>query len=169
MPKSDNRRKKPRQERRKKTTKNTQLGYRGISRMQEQPYPAYSDNACPFPDLFHGAGCCICGHEDAQECPCGPLEALVHLERVHPTQDSERTRGMLGCPITGSDPAPRAAGQEKQGMFEAPCGSMVGYMTTADFPTMGHYRWHAIYDHLEQGACDGPDSCCVEALRTGAV
>ena len=92
MPKSNNRRKKPSQERHKKTTKNTensQPGYQGIneyreiSSMQEQPYPTQSENECRFPELFSTVGCCICGHEDAQECPCGPMETLEVWPESH--------------------------------------------------------------------------------------
>ena len=106
MPKSNNRRKKPRQERRKKTTKNTQLGYRGISRMQEQPYPTFSENACRFPDLFHGAGCCICGHEDAQECPCGPLEALGPPGTSPSHTGLRANERNVGMPNNGERPRP---------------------------------------------------------------
>ena len=149
MPKSNNRRKKPSQERHKKTTKNTensQPGYQGIneyreiSNMQKQPYPTQSENECRFPELFSTVGCCICGHEDAQECPCGPMETLVHLERGHPTQDSKIMRETLGCPINGSELAPRAAGTINTSIFQAPCGDMIQYMTTANFYTMAHYR-----------------------------
>ena len=48
--------------------------------------------------------------------------------------------------------------ETKVGEFEAPCGSMVRYMTTADFPTLKDYRWHAIQDHLLEGECPDPEA-----------
>ena len=98
MPKSNNKRKKESKERRKRTTKNTQPRYQGMS----------------------------------------------------------RTQSGLGI------------GQTKVGEFEAPCGSMIQYMTTADFSSMKEYRWHAVQDHLMQGKCPDPDAC-EQAVATGAV
>lgn len=59
-------------------------------------------------------------------------------------------------------------GGPKMGEFEAPCGSMIRYMTTADFPALKDYRWHSIQDHLMQGECPDPGAC-EQALATGAV
>ena len=115
---------------------------------------------CRFPGLFGGLGCCICGHGFAMDCPCSPVDALVHLERAHPDQDSTPMREVMDCPLSESEPAPTvSSGTAHQGTFQAPCGDMVAYITTAQFPTMAHYRWHAIYDHLEGGNCESVEDC----------
>ena len=123
---------------------------------------------CRFPAQFSRHGCCICGHASASQCPCDALDALVHLERAHPNEDSAPMREMMGCPISGSAAAPLAAGGEHTGQFQAPCDDMVVYITTARFPTLAHYRWHALYDHLQQGACNMPNACG-NAVTNGAV
>ena len=133
------------------------------------PQPNISYGGCRFPALFDGPGCCICGHSDATECPCNSFEALAHLEREHPDQDSQLMREAIGCPITSSEPVPSASrGSGHAGEFQAPCGSVVFYETPMSLPTMGHYRWHSVYDHLNAGACPTP-SQCKDALRTGNV
>ena len=82
-------------------------------------------------------------------CQCSPLDALVHLERPYPDQDSTPMREVMECPINDSEPVPDlSGGTVHQGSFEAPCGDMIAYVTTAQFPTMAHYRWHAIFDRL---------------------
>ena len=55
-------------------------------------------------------------------------------------------------------------GQIYQGMFVAPCGSTVMYMTDAQLPDMKDYRRLGIQDHLAEGECESPD-VCHEALR----
>ena len=122
---------------------------------------------CSRPELFSTEGCCICGHESAAECPCNVPTAIAHLERAHRNIDSTPAREIAGCPIKDSDPAPVIEGIH-EGVFQAPCGDGVMYMTPVQFPTMGHYRWHGIYDHLTGGACQEP-SKCDQALQTGDV
>ena len=56
--------------------------------------------------------------------------------------------------------------QVSQGMFMAPCGSTVMYMTDAQLPEMKEYRQYAIQDHLAGGDCPSPD-VCREALASG--
>ena len=46
-----------------------------------------------------------------------------------------------------------------QGEFQAPCDSTIAYFTPMRLPTLAHYRWHAIYDHLTQGNCADEDQC----------
>ena len=128
-----------------------------------------ADGSCRFPDLFETDGCCICGGGDASECPCGSLVALVHLERAHPDQNSALMRDVIGCPIKDSKVVAYPSGPNlHQGYFEAPCGDTVEYATGFTFPTMGHYRWHAMYDHHSAGVCQSPRKCG-DALRTGEV
>ena len=124
---------------------------------------------CEFPDLFGTLSCCICGHESATDCPCEALAALVHLERAHPTGDSALMRRMMGCLLPESDPVPLLSiGTTHEGGFQAPCGDMVAYVTSAQFATMAHYRWHAIYDHLTGGKCRS-EMTCGDALMCGDV
>ena len=59
---------------------------------------------------------------------------------------------------------PDDRGQIYQGMFVAPCGSTVMYMTDAQLPEMKGYRRLGIQDHLAEGDCEFPD-VCHEALR----
>ena len=143
---------------------------RARARKHSAPIPTQSYDPCRFPHLFQDPdACCICGHGDASECPCDPMTALVHGERAHPEADLRGLRDALGCPLPDSEPTPRAQGtQGAQGMFEAPCDSPIAYATTAWFPTLAHYRWHAIYDHLKGGACSSPSEC-EEAISTGGV
>ena len=47
-------------------------------------------------------------------------------------------------------------GQIYQGMFMAPCGSTVMYMTDAQLPDMKNYRRLGIQDHLAEGECESP-------------
>ena len=131
-----------------------------------EPLPAVSDGECLYPHLFDTSACCICGDIDASACPCSPKDALVHLERQHPGHDSDLLRRPLGCLLGESEAVP--VGQGGQGTFQAPCGDMIAYMTSMSFPTLAHYRWHAIYDHLTQGNCDDEDACD-EALWNGTV
>ena len=96
-------------------------------------------------------------------------DALAHLERAHPDVDSQPMRDVMGCSISGSEAVIAASGQQHAGMFEAPCGSTVMYaFFSGSLPTMGHYRWHSVYDHLTQGACPKPQEC-KQALATGSV
>ena len=53
-----------------------------------------------------------------------------------------------------------------QGTFEAPCGSMVAYITPMELPSLEEYRRQAISDHIAEGECPAPD-VCVDALATG--
>ena len=50
-----------------------------------------------------------------------------------------------------------------QGMFEAPCGSMVAYFTPVELPSLEEYRRVAISDHIAEGECPDPETC-VQAL-----
>ena len=97
-----------------------------------------------------------------QGCPCSALDSLVHLERAHPSHDhdAQTLRELLACPISDSEtvtPAPQ--GYAHQGTFKAPCGYMVAYIMALNFPTMAHYRWHAIYDRLTEDVCRFPSKC----------
>ena len=130
------------------------------------PIPTYSATECEFPSLFGSTGCCICGHSNAQECPCDRVVAIVHLERAHAGHDSTMLREASGCMITDSESV--EIGPLHQGMFEAPCGDTVQYITEAQFPTMAHYRWHSTFDHVAQGACGDPTKC-IEGVTTGKV
>ena len=133
------------------------------------PGMTMNSGGCRFPDMFGGLGCCMCGHESATNCPCEALEALVHLERAHPAADSEYMRRVMGCPVPESEPVPIVSiGSAHEGAFEAPCGDTVAYVTSAQFPTMAHYRWHAIYDHLTGGKCQS-ETTCGDAVMSGAV
>ena len=124
---------------------------------------------CRYPRLFDAEGSCICGHGSAMDCPCSPLDALVHLERSHSDKDSTLMRTALQCQLGDSEPVPTLpSGTAHQGSFEAPCGDTVMYMTTAQFPTMAHYRWHAVYDHLEGGDCQSIITCG-DAVRSGDI
>ena len=53
-----------------------------------------------------------------------------------------------------------------QGTFEAPCGSMVAYITPMELLSLEEYRRQAISDHIAEGECPAPD-VCVDALATG--
>ena len=67
---------------------------------------------------------------------------------------------MMDCPLSESEPVPtQSSGTAHQGTFQAPCGDMVAYIKIAQFPTMAHYRWHAIYDHLEGGNGESVEDC----------
>ena len=57
-------------------------------------------------------------------------------------------------------------GRVYQGMFVAPCGSTVMYMTDGQLPEMKDYRQLGIQDHLAEGDCESPD-VCHEALLSG--
>lgn len=131
------------------------------------PIPTFSGGHCSFPQLFQTEGCCICGNADAQACPCTAMDALVHLEREHPRLNSASMRTALGCTIRDSKRVPSGPpGASHQGEFQAPCGDMVIYATEYNFPTMGHFRWHAVYDHVAQGVCRSPEMCS-EGLNMG--
>ena len=52
-----------------------------------------------------------------------------------------------------------------QGMFMAPCGLTVMYMTPAELPLMEAYRHAAIADHVTGGECPSPE-VYVSALET---
>ena len=129
-----------------------------------------ASGVCRFPNLFDTPGCCICGHNDASKCPCSSIDALAHLELVHLEEGSAMMRDTMGCPILDSEAVPPTQpGQLHTGMFQAPCGEGVYYeVADVQFPTMGHFRWHAIYNHLSSGNCPVPNKCG-EALRTGQV
>ena len=43
---------------------------------------------------------------------------------------------------------------------------MIVYGTPMVLPTLAHYRWHSVYDHLADGACENPQVCDA-ALRSG--
>ena len=136
---------------------------------RSKPVMTFTGGSCSFPESFDGAGCCICGHARATECPCDAVDGLVHLERAHRRHDSDLMRETMGCPISESEPvAPAPHGHAHQGMFGAPCGDTLQYVTEINFPTMGYYRWHAIYDHLDSGACRSSRKCG-EALASGEV
>ena len=132
------------------------------------PLPSYSEMTCQYPHLFDTDACCICGDIEVSVCPCTSRDALVHLERMHPDHDSQLLRESLDCVLEGSDPAPDNPSGLQVGIFTAPCGDNISYMTTARFPTLAHYRWHAIHDHLSQGNCLDDDACD-EALWSGQV
>ena len=125
---------------------------------------------CQFPRLFGTEGCCTCGHPDLQQCPCTAIDALRHQEKSH--QDwgvSREVRSELGCLLPDSEPLPRLAhGQVNTGTFESPCGLGIAYATSVTFPSMAHYRWHSIFDHLDQGDCQDVDECG-KAIMTGEV
>ena len=158
-----------REERRYREREERKAWRRYNRRGRQMPDVKISDTSCRFPKLFNTEGCCICGHKDASGCSCTAMEALVHLERLHPSRDSKPMRDLMGCQISGSEPVnPALPGQAHQGMFQAPCGDMVGYLTQMNLPTMGHYRWHAVYDHLTEGACNSPSEC-EDGLKTGNV
>ena len=124
---------------------------------------------CRFPSLFDAERCCICGNSSAMDCPCSRLEALVHLERSHPGADSTLMRTALSCRLSESEPVPTlSAGPAHQGTFEALYDDMVAYVTTAQFPTMAHYRWYATYDHVEGGDCQSIITCS-DTVRSGDV
>ena len=53
-----------------------------------------------------------------------------------------------------------------QGVFQAPCGSMVAYITPMELPSMEEYRSQAISDHIVDGECPAPE-ICGGALATG--
>ena len=53
-----------------------------------------------------------------------------------------------------------------QGMFEAPCGSMVAYFTPVELSSLDEYRRVAISNHIAEGECPVPEMC-IEALATG--
>ena len=93
-----------------------------------------------------------------------------------PKSDNRRKREKLKG---GKRQAPRAPakatrtaeidsceGKMHQGMFEAPCGSIVQYMMTMYLPTMESYRHAAILDHLVHGECPAP-TVCGSALSAG--
>ena len=132
------------------------------------PLPTYSGGECQYPHLFDTDACCICGDIDASACPCSPKDALVHLERQHPGYDSDLLRRPLGCLLGESEPVADVPGVMHQGEFQAPCDSTIAYFTPMRLPTLAHYRWHAIYDHLTQGNCADEDQCD-EALWSGEV
>ena len=125
---------------------------------------------CYYPHLFSTPACCICGHRSAAQCPCDAVGGLVHLERAHPGKDEESSmmREMMGCSLPGSEPVSQTVKGEHVGQFQAPCGDLVAYATTAHLATLALYRWHALYDHLEGGACRSPD-ICGSAVMSGTV
>ena len=109
---------------------------------------------CLHPELSTSMGCCICGRADAQVCPCDSMKALMHLERAHGDPNAHVMREVLGCPLPASDPAPGLLGDYHHvGTFEATCGRTLEYQTPVNLPTLAHYRWHAVYDHLASGDC----------------
>ena len=133
------------------------------------PDMTYTQGRCRFPKNVGGPRCCICGAKESTSCPCTAMEELVHLERVHPSEDSTSMRTAMACTLTDSKRAPKyPTGNTYRGMFEAPCEDMVEYMTPVYFPTLAHYRWHALYDHLTQGACSSRGKCRA-ALESGEV
>ena len=136
-------------------------------RRRPREEPTFSQNlgGCRFPRFFATEACCICGSHNAQTCPCDNIEALAHLERVHQDVDSNIMREAMGCLLEDSTPAPTG---EAVGNFVAPCEDGIMYMTTLRLPTMAHYRWHAIYDHVQQGSCADPETCQA-ALGSGDV
>lgn len=125
---------------------------------------------CQFPGLFGTEGCCNCGHPDIQQCSCTAIEALRHQELSHQDWDvSAEIRRQLGCLLPDSEPLPRLAhGQINTGTFESPCGLELAYATSVSFPSMAHYRWHSIFDHLDNGDCQDVDECG-QAIMTGGV
>ena len=132
------------------------------------PLPSFSGGECQYPHFFDTDACCICGDLDVNACPCTSRDTLVHRERQHPGHDSDLLREHLGCLLVESEPAPNVPGMGYQGMFQAPCGDTIAYITEMGFPTLAHYRWHGIYDHLTQGNCADEDKCD-EALWSGEV
>ena len=134
-------------------------------RQRRRPRQTFTTAGCRYPHLFDSPGCCICGAADVKVCPCDPLDALVHLERAHPGADSKLLRSHIGCGLDDSTTAPDVEGLH-HGSFEAPCGYMIVYGTPMVLPTLAHYRWHSVYDHLADGACENPQVCDA-ALRSG--
>ena len=136
-------------------------------RVPQSPTPVVMEH-CQFPDLFAGEGCCRCGALD-ELCKCAAIDRVAHFEQSHRGRDSRAVRDTAGCPLSGSEAVvPAPPGHMQTGFFEAPCGGDIGYMTDLNLPTMAHYRWHAIYDHLARGVCDAPRQCR-SALETGRV
>lgn len=112
----------------------------------------------------------MCGHPDLQLCPCRAIDALRHQENAYQNWDESREiRAIFGCPLDDTTPVPsRAPGELHSGSFEAPCGFLVVYFTPIDYPSMAHYRWHSIFDHLDKGECQDVDKCG-SAVMTGTV
>ena len=94
--------------------------------------------------------------------PTGPVDyVLVGME------PSREVRAILGCPLGDSTPVPQLkAGEVHSGSFEAPCGLQVAYATPITFPSMAHYRWHSIFDHLDKGECQDVDKCAHSVMAS---
>ena len=125
---------------------------------------------CRFPDLYGTDGCCMCGNPDLQACPCTAIGALRHQETAHQNWDASRgIRALMGCPLDESVPPPSIGPNEvHSGLFEAPCGHEIVYFTPLNLPSLAHYRWHTILDHMDRGECRNVDRCR-RAVEAGTV
>ena len=59
-------------------------------------------------------------------------------------------------------------GSPRPAATPAPCGFQIAYLTPIIFPSMAHYRWHSIFDHLDRGECQEVGKCG-DAVTTGTV